>query len=242
MREKIERCRQLRNVFAELQTELGVRYGRVAIANGDARDAATWPGTGLNPLIVTSPPYLPASSGREHYAASRALAFAVLGYEPGRWGYFDSNGVTDSKDNLTAYPEAQRLMTYLESDANADADPQRDAMRFERKAQPTRQYLADIQKFFRGANTRAGLLLLVVAHHHTFYSHRRSELEHLVSCGKLYSELAQPAGLVATEEIPSGIDEVGGFAGEAAGEGRLLRVHLGPAPRRSTWGATPASR
>ena len=41
-------------------------------------------------VIVTSPPYIPASSGREHYASSRALAFAVLGYRPGEDGYFDT--------------------------------------------------------------------------------------------------------------------------------------------------------
>lgn len=204
VREKIERCRQLENVFAELATELGVKYGQVTVVDGDARNAVTWLAES-DSLVVTSPPYLPASSGREHYAASRALAFAVLGYEPGRWGYFDSNGAPNLQDDLSRFPEAQRLMTYLESDASADADPQRDAMRFERKAQPTRQYLQDIQKFLKGTHQKlgdSGLLLLVVAHHHTFYSHRRSELEHIVSCGKLYSELAHEAGLIASEEIP----------------------------------------
>lgn len=203
VREKIERCRQLENVFVELATELGVTYGKVAVADGDARIAASWPAESGS-LVVTSPPYLPASSGREHYAASRALAFAVLGYEPGRWGYFDSNCMPSPEDDLSRFSEAQSLMTYLESDASAEADPQRDAMRFERKAQPTRQYLQDIQKFFKSAQQKLdgiGLLLLVVAHHHTFYSHRRSELEHIVSCGKLYSELAQAAGLTASEEI-----------------------------------------
>ena len=95
-------------------------------------------------------------------------------------------------------------MTYLESDANEDADPQRDAMRFERKAVPTRHYLADMCRFFESARQSLasnGVLLLVVAHHHIFYSHRRGELEHVVSGRDLYAELAADAGLDLVEEI-----------------------------------------
>ncbi len=40
----------------------------------------------IHDIIVTSPPYLTASSGREHYASSRALAFSVLGYQAGEEG------------------------------------------------------------------------------------------------------------------------------------------------------------
>jgi hypothetical protein len=96
------------------------------------------------------------------------------------------------------------LMTYLESDANDDADPQRDAMRFERKAVPTRHYLGDICRFFESAQQSLasdGLLLLVVAHHHIFYSHRRGELEHVVSGRDMYAELAADVGLDLVEEI-----------------------------------------
>ncbi len=156
-------------------------------------------------VIVTSPPYLPASSGREHYASSRALAFSVLGYQPGEEGYFDTlmrEGETPL--DLGKYPEAARLMAYLESDADVDADPQRDAMRFERKAVPTRQYLGDMRRFFESAHRSLaadGVLLLVVAHHHIFYSHRRQQLEYVVSGRELYSELARDVGLELVEEI-----------------------------------------
>ena len=90
------------------------------------------------------------------------------------------------------------------SDASEYADPQRDAMRFERKAMPTRQYLADISSFFSSASASLapkGRLLLVVANQHTFYSHRRQQLEHVVSGPTLYSEIAESAGLVLAEVI-----------------------------------------
>lgn len=205
IREKVSRSQQLAGVFNEIATKLNTKLGAVRVSLGDARDRKTWPVKECIDVIVTSPPYLPASSGREHYASSRALAFSVLGYRPGENGYFDAvMREGEAMLGLTKFPEAERLMTYLESDANENADPQRDAMRFERKAVPTHHYLADIRRFFESAQQSLafdGVLLLVVAHHHIFYSHRRGVLEHVVSGRDLYAELAADVGLVLVEEI-----------------------------------------
>lgn len=204
-REKARRARELCHVFEELRDRFGLDIGNVTVHDGDARHPDTWRLADPADFIVTSPPYLPASSGREHYSASRALSFAVLGIEHGSIGYYNMSSKSDhSSFSLTDFGEADRLLTYLMSDASADADPQRDAMRFERKAVPTRQYLADISSFFSAAGSTlapTGKLLLVVANQHTFYSHRRQELEHVVSGPTLYSEIAEPAGLVLDEVI-----------------------------------------
>ncbi len=205
MRGKVHRSQQLAGVFSEIQSRLKTKLGTVNVALGDARDRHTWPLQEGVDVIVTSPPYLPASSGREHYASSRALAFSVLGYRPGEDGYFDTvMREGDAAFDLAKYPEAARLMAYLESDASADADPQRDAMRFERKAVPTRQYLGDMRRFFESAwqsLSPNGVLLVVVANQHIFYSHRRQELEHVVSGRDLYAEIAADVGLELVEEI-----------------------------------------
>lgn len=204
LREKIDRCRQLVGVFEELVEVLGLNLAPATASLGDARDSASWPLMHGPLLIVTSPPYLPASSGREHYAASRALAFSVLGMKDGL-GYDDRR---PSKRRhvfaIEAFAEANELMMYLASDADELADPQRDAMRFERKAAPTLDYLADICTFFGECSKVLGSdskLLLVVAHHHIFYSHRRQELEHTVNGRNLYAELAAARGLSFTEEL-----------------------------------------
>ena len=205
LKEKIERSRQLAYVFRELRDELGLNFGKASVIPGDARAVSTWSAEYKNSIIITSPPYLPASSGREHYASSRALAFSILGFKPGIHGYYDmSYPLGDNGFDVASLPEASRLMTYLASDASEDADPQRDAMRFKRKAAPTRQYLADMKLFLENARMAlcdSGVLLLVVAHHHTFYSHRRNEVEHIVSGRQLYSEIAAPMGLELCEEI-----------------------------------------
>jgi len=205
MNEKLVRSQQLAGVFAEIGALLSTKLGAVNVSLGDARERSTWPVREGVDVIVTSPPYLPASSGREHYASSRALAFSVLGYHPGEDGYFDTvMREEEAVLDLGKFPESQRLMTYLLSDANEDADPQRDAMRFERKAVPTLHYLADMRRFFSSAAqslSADGVLLLVVAHHHIFYSHRRGELEHVVSGRAMYAELAADVGLDLVEEI-----------------------------------------
>lgn len=204
LKEKVERSEELCSVFPTIHSTFGGALGDVQVALGDARDPTTWPVQEEIDVIVTSPPYLPASSGREHYAASRALAFYVLGMRPGEHGYYDDIRGAAEFLPLDDLPESKRLMDYLASDASETADPQRDAMRFERKAVPTHRYLTDIKKFFEGVSSslsRGGVLLLVVAHHHVFYSHRRSEIEHVVSCRSLYQEIAERSGLYLHEEI-----------------------------------------
>lgn len=205
VREKLRRARELCSVFSELQDEYGITIGKTEVHLGDARDAKTWGLVSNADIIVTSPPYLPASSGREHYSASRALSFAVLGIEHGSLGYYNVGGSpAHSEFDVSEFPEADKLMTYLMSDASESADPQRDAMRFERKAMPTREYLADMQTFFEAAYSAlsaSGHLLLVVANQHTFYSQRRQVIEHIVSGPELYGELARSKGIVSEEVV-----------------------------------------
>ncbi len=201
--EKIRRSLQLVDVFADIKRDLRVSLGDVRVAQGDARSEASWPHFPARTFTVTSPPYLPASSGREHYASSRALAFSVLGFSSGEDGYFDSGDRAETLPVFDDAPEAGRLMAYLMSDANDDADPQRDAMRFERKAVPTAHYLADIARFgdCLRRSAKQGRLAMVVADRHTFYSHQRSEIEHVVDCAPLYGEIMDAVGLVMVDEI-----------------------------------------
>ncbi len=201
--EKMDRAFQLLDVFDSLETELGIVLGRVRVEKGDARDEKSWPELPHKTFVVTSPPYLPASSGREHYASSRALAFTVLGLSADANGYFDSIVPPLPTPSFANPSEAGRLMTYLFSDASEDADPQKDAMRFERKAIPTAYYLGDIGRFasslVRLGST--GRVAMVVADQHTFYSHRRGEVEHVVDCASLYGEILAAEGLTLTDEI-----------------------------------------
>ena len=114
VREKARRARELCYVFEDLREQFGLNIGNVTVNDGDACHPESWGLRDSADIIITSPPYLPASSGREHYTASRALSFAVLGLEHGSIGYYNmtGNGV-HSSFSVAGFGEADRLMTYL---------------------------------------------------------------------------------------------------------------------------------
>lgn len=202
--DKVDRCRMIAETFDSTRSIIPWDLGKVSALRGDARHVSTWPANRAN-VIITSPPYLPASSGREHYATSRGLAFHTLGISMEDIICHDSSECFANLDdgNLGSFPEAMRLLGYLKSDANA-TDPQRDPMRYKHKAWPTKRYIEDMLNFFTSAKsvlTNNGILLLVVASQHVFYSHRRNEIEHIVNCATLYRELAESCGLTMREEI-----------------------------------------
>ena len=201
LRQKIRRCRQLLDVFPELHSLSGVSFGKTSTRESDARALESWRPKEKAGVILTSPPYLPASSGREHYASARALSSAILGIRIKDDG---ANGIANEKFSLDACPESTKLLAYLDSGLGSETDVQRDAMRFKYKAPLTRQYIADIARFFSGARkiiARDGVLLMVVANRHTFYSHRRGEIEHVVKGRNFYSEIARTAGFDLAEEM-----------------------------------------
>jgi hypothetical protein len=199
--EKLRRSRLLCELFAWLESRLSLQFARSQAGLGDARCVDQFIPPKSNLLCLTSPPYLPASSGREHYAESRQLAFDVLGlFSPtDQLG----NGHSAQFDLSSVSARSRELLAYLASDADR-TDPQRDPMRFARKAVPTSHYLTDIERFLVGLRTVSGngsRALMVVASQHTFYSHRRKEVEYVADCGALYGELAERAGWEVEEEI-----------------------------------------
>lgn len=110
---------------------------------------------------------------------------------------------TNGQNGWTKFREANQLLDYLLID-NGDHDPQRDPMRFMHKAFPTAAYLAGILAFFESSAMVLkpnGILLLVIASQHVFYSHRQNKLEYIVNGAKLYGELAASRGLELVEEI-----------------------------------------
>ena len=205
LQNKSQRCREIAATFQELQTATPFPLGTTSAILGDARDAESWGLSRPADLIVTSPPYLPASSGREHYAAARALSFQVLGVssdETPNSILGESHPTGRDVDIISHFPESTALLDYLAADT--DGDPQRDAMRGLRKLEPTKAYLMGMLDFFEAARQHLssdGYLLLVVANQHTFYSHRRSVVEHMVDGERLYSELASAKGFEHVETI-----------------------------------------
>jgi hypothetical protein len=216
---KVASALALCDAFEWLEDHCGITFGQSTAIRASATDFKV-PSDGSIYICLTSPPYLPASSGREHYAASRTLALSLTGlgevWEAEKLAFVGA--AISSKDAPVAIgtltPAGQSLLRYLLSDAHRN-DIQRDPMRFERKAKPTWHYLTDIENFLRelrGKMDVGGKCLLVVASQHTFYSHRReqeakqagngvSSIEYVAYGNQLYGQIAERAGWEFIEEI-----------------------------------------
>lgn len=220
LQEKARSMLALCDVFEWLEQKAKIRFAESSAVRGNAVTLE-----GLPPKVrvagcITSPPYLPASSGREHYASSRALAFSIT--DRGADQLHAQNAFVGAADPMTLNalaasnltPAGRRLLAYLTSDSE-NCDPQRDPMRFERKAIPTYQYLLDIESFLRALRKRVnpdGVCIVVVASQHLFYSHRRQEIqkqglkvedpvEYIAKGRELYGEIAERAGWDLEEEV-----------------------------------------
>lgn len=222
--EKAASLLRLCDLFEWLDTRCRIRCAESSAEVGNASnlEATSWEHAPT--VCVTSPPYLPASSGREHYAASRELPLRMTGLRRA-WrrterqflGAHSAGALSDSD----LPPEAARLMAYLRSDSER-CDPQHDAMRFDRKALPTLGYIRDVQQFLRSLHRLmppGSRCFLVVAHQHLFYSHRRQEnlkhagmdssasIEFVMSGRDLYGEIAEVSGWHVEEEIVMGLSK-----------------------------------
>lgn len=216
---KVASALALCDAFEWLESRCELELGESSAIRASATSFQT-PNRQRADICLTSPPYLPASSGREHYAAARALALSLTGLdEVWQSEKFSFIGSVDPKsesvpDLNVLTPAGQSLLNYLLSDTDR-TDTQRDPMRFERKAIPTWHYLIDIEKFLielRGKIEDGGVCLLVVASQHIFYSHRRHQeakqtgsgtnsIEYVALGNELYGQIAERVGWDFVEEI-----------------------------------------
>lgn len=124
-------------------------------------------------ILLTSPPYLPASSGRESYAKARAPSLIALGIKEsdevddlvdGSIGSMDGDGA--NLMDLTT--EGQHLVEWL----------QRDSLR-RIKAEPTARYLLEMRQAFvemKRVLRPGGLAVVVSGKRSTFYNYSTREV------------------------------------------------------------------
>lgn len=147
--------------------------------------------------VVTSPPYMPASSGRENYLKSKAYAMTVLGLI--------------APDTINAL-EAAQIGSIQRTEQIRDLPPeiveviewmQRDRTRCV-KAAATASYFVDIRKSLREIQRvlkSGGKCAYVVARRHVFYRYQSREVVRVVENAELTAELARQAGLEVVDCI-----------------------------------------
>ncbi len=162
---------------------------------GDARtlpfDDATFD------CIVTSPPYMPASSGRENYLKSKALAMTALGLlkaqDVDSYEHRQVGSVHRSAGVEELPPKAQEVVRWMASDEVRKV-----------KAPATASYFHDLMQSLREIRRVlrcGGCCALVIARQHTFYRYKSREVVRVIDNADVVAELALQSGLEVEEAI-----------------------------------------
>jgi len=148
-------------------------------------------------FIITSPPYMPASSGRENYLKSKALAMTALGliradevdvYEQRQVG---SVHRSDGLEGLP--PKAREAVEWMACDEVRQVKAAATASYFADLAQS----LAEIRRVLRPG----GRCAMVIARQHTFYRYRSRDVVRVIDNAEIVSELAEMGGLEIADAL-----------------------------------------
>jgi tRNA G10 N-methylase Trm11 len=148
--------------------------------------------------IVTSPPYLPAASGREDYLVGKSISLTALGLmssdeiEVARSGSIGSmKARTESASSLPT--SVNDLVHWLENDELRSI-----------KAAPTAAYYAELSRALSESLRvlRPGAISTwVIGKESVFYTFKTREILRRVHCDDIFCEIAENAGFEVVERI-----------------------------------------
>lgn len=188
----------------------GTTLGPVQVHRRSATRLGEVCAAGSVDLLLTSPPYIPASSGREHYARARAIPLVLTGAasldeleEIDKEFIGEMSGQAEDHFETDMPPSVMRTLEFLRDDEQRRP-----------KFRPTLQYYADMRTVLDQAATSLspdGVALIVVAKSHTFYIHKSKEILHTVDAVGAMSEIAALAGLQVSSVIDVPLHKSGGL-------------------------------
>lgn len=155
-------------------------------------------------IIITSPPYLPASSGRENYLIGKAISITALNImtneeieETETFSIGSMKSVIDQKDGL---PQAvYELYKWLFQDSLRNI-----------KAKPTLAYYVSLkqalEESFRVLLPK-GIAIYVIGKESVFYNFKTREILYKVQCDKIFAEIAKSCGFTIEEQINVELDK-----------------------------------
>jgi tRNA G10 N-methylase Trm11 len=184
-----------------LQQDYRLSLGTANIYHGTAT-ALPFPDAHFS-MILTSPPYLPASSGREDYLIGKSISNLALGLmTEAEIEAADSNSVGSMKNNLeggSLPAEVEKLVGWLEND---------ELRRI--KAQPTRAYYLSLQKALLECHRvlmPGGKAVFVIGKESVFYRFKTREVLYRVACDRIFMELAEQAGFSVESTLDIELDK-----------------------------------
>ncbi|MCC6446994.1 MAG: hypothetical protein IT210_26515 [Armatimonadetes bacterium] len=149
-------------------------------------------------FIITSPPYMPASSGRENYLKSKALALIALGLiKPDDIESYEQTQIgsvhREFYENDCLPSKAKEIVEWMAEDEVRSI-----------KAPSTASFFSDMRhslKEIRRVLKPSGICAMVVARSHTFYRYKSREIVRIVENAEAIAEIATLCGLEVKDTI-----------------------------------------
>ncbi len=155
-------------------------------------------------FIITSPPYLPASIGRENYLIGKSISLTAL------------NLMSETEIGLA---EKQSVGSMKNQNGNSGGLPRavyelhnwlfKDELRTI-KAQPTLAYYQDLKKSLQESHRvlkHNGKAVFIIGKETVFYSYKTREVLYRVLCDEIFKEIAQKVGFEISEMIDIELDK-----------------------------------
>jgi len=189
-------CNQLRIAYS-------LRLPSAEVKQGDARKMDVKDES--KSIILTSPPYLPASSGRENYLTGKSISITALGLlDEKELLQYDENSLGSMKANSSAnkdgIPEAvYDLFEWLKKDESRAL-----------KAEPILAYYQDIKAALEETYRvlmPGGLAIYVIGKESVFYQFSTRKVLRRVMCDQIFIELAKNAGFEVVKQIDIELDK-----------------------------------
>lgn len=192
------------HVVSLLKELYGIKPYEATVENGDAVCRSF--GKDSFDIIVTSPPYLPASSGREDYVVGKLISLKAMGLlgEEGKEQFTkrsvgSMDNQSDNMDFSTLPKSVKTLYDWLLSD---------DLRRI--KAVPIVSYyksLKDSLNEDKRTIKEDGKIIYIIGKDSVFYSMATKEVLYKVECDKIFEEIAHMVGLKVDEVIDIELDK-----------------------------------
>ncbi len=180
--------------FEWLRDTVRLQLAEAPVIEADARHLPD--GLGKFDILLTSPPYLPASSGRESYAKARAPSLIALGMKD----HYEIDQLVDgSVGSMGGYraelaeltDDERHLVEWLRCDSLRAI-----------KAEPTARYFMEMrQAFVEMARVLQpdGLAVVVSGKQSTFYNFSTRETLYVVRSAEMLADEAERAGLLVDD-------------------------------------------
>ena len=188
------------NCLRELYN-INLGQAHVSIGNATNRDFTD----NLFDIIVTSPPYLPASSGREDYLTGKMISIKAMELA-------SDNEMSDVKNSSVGSMENNSrldMMHLPESVIDLFNWLMVDNLRRIKAAPIVTYYNALRDSLYEDMRTlkEGGKLIYIIGKESVFYSMSTKEILYKVECDKIFTELATSVGLKLIKQIDIELDK-----------------------------------